>query len=66
MSGDAGNATGSLVAEARHRAVATLTGRNRSIVLAYVVAVAMFLVTSAFSPGFASPNPCAPRDSQRA
>ncbi len=30
-------------------------GRNRSILLAYFIAIAMFLITSAFTPGFASP-----------
>jgi len=56
MSEATGSATPGLAASARHRAVAALTGRNRSIVLAYVIAVVMFLITSAFSPGFASPN----------
>ena len=56
MSGAMGNVSGGLVAGLRHRAAAALTGRNRSIVLAYIIAVVMFLITSAFSPGFASPN----------
>jgi ribose transport system permease protein len=38
------------------RVWAAANGRNRSIVLAYCIAIAMFLVTSAFTPGFASPT----------
>jgi len=39
-----------------HRVWAALNGRNRSIALAYVIALALFLVTTAFTPGFASPT----------
>ncbi|MGH2387806.1 MAG: ABC transporter permease [Chloroflexota bacterium] len=35
---------------------AGVNGRHRSIVLAYFIAIAMFLITSAFTPGFASPT----------
>ncbi|HVA90158.1 MAG TPA: ABC transporter permease [Chloroflexota bacterium] len=38
------------------RAWVTVNGRHRSIVLAYFIAIAMFLITSAFTPGFASPT----------
>lgn len=39
----------------RRRLWAAANGRNRSIVLAYVIAIVMFLITTAFTPGFASP-----------
>src|SRR5581483_9256341 len=35
---------------------AATNGRNRSIVLAYAIAIVMFLITTAFTPGFASPT----------
>jgi ribose transport system permease protein len=35
---------------------AAANGRNRSIVLAYLIAIVMFLITTAFTPGFASPT----------
>ncbi|HWE62664.1 MAG TPA: hypothetical protein VHB98_13200, partial [Chloroflexota bacterium] len=39
-----------------HALRSVATGRNRSIVLAYVIAIVMFLITTAFTPGFASPT----------
>ena len=40
----------------RQRIWAAANGPNRSIVLAYCIAIAMFLITTAFTPGFASPT----------
>jgi len=40
----------------RWGSVLRLGGRNRSIGLAYLLALAMFLVVTAYTPGFASPN----------
>jgi ribose transport system permease protein len=36
--------------------VKTLVARNRNIVLAYAGALALFIITTLYSPGFASPN----------
>lgn len=38
------------------KAWAAVNGRHRSIALAYLMAVVMFLITTAFTPGFASPT----------
>ncbi len=38
------------------RVWAAANGQNRSIVLAYLIALVLFLITTAFTPGFASPT----------
>ena len=40
----------------RWQALILQWGRNRSIGLAYIIALVMFLVVTAYTPGFASPN----------